>query len=279
MLTYILSFEFLYSILKISVPLIMASLAACVVQKGKLINIGIEGIMLLSSLLGVVFADMFENIWISLIFTCMFGTMIAIIMAVFIIKFKANDVITGIALNLMATGLAGFILFMYSGDRGVATSIKSYHIDSSFFIIIAILATLFMYILLYKTNFAYKVDGISKNEKACIYSHINVNKTKYVLFAYSGFFSSIGGFYMSCSYMSKFSEGIIAGRGYIALASSAMAANNPIYSFFTASLFGLSKHIADYFQLYNVSSNLISLVPYAISLFLIVFYGYKDKRV
>jgi len=279
MLAYILSFDFLYSVIKISVPLVMGSLAASVVQKGKLINIGIEGIMLISALLGVIFADIFHNVWLSFAITIIFGMSFSSIMGLFIIKFKANDVITGIAFNLLATGLAGVLLFAYSGDRGVSTSIPTYNIDSDFFIIMSIIATIVVYILLYKTNFGYNVDGISKNEEACRHSNIPVDKIKYILFMLSGLFSSIGGFYMSCSYMSKFSEGIIAGRGFIVLASSAMAGNNPVISFFTASLFGLAKHLADYFQLYNVSSNLISLVPYVIYLFLIVFYGYKVKRV
>ena len=128
MLDVILSPEFFSSILRMTTPILFATLAATIAAKSGVINMALEGIMLFSALFGVIFSSIFASSWIGLLFTMLLGAFIGFVLAFFVLKLKTDAIIAAIAINLVAAGGTVLLMLAFSGDRGNSASIASFQI-------------------------------------------------------------------------------------------------------------------------------------------------------
>ena len=121
----ILSAEFGYSVLRVTTPILFSALAALITTKAGVMNIALEGIMLFAALFGVIGSAYSQSIIVGLICAIAAGVAVALILAYFALQLKANLVLTGIALNLFASGGTVFILYLVCNDKGISASLKS----------------------------------------------------------------------------------------------------------------------------------------------------------
>lgn len=201
------------------------------------------------------------------------------------------------AINLIATGGTVLLMLAVSGDRGSSTSIASFSapriaiplIDKIPFLgeiisgqnlmtYLAILAVIIMHLFMYKTPLGLKIRAVGENKNAAESVGISSRKIQYIALILSGVLASMGGFFMSGGYMNMFTKDMSAGRGYIALAASAMGGNTPIGAALVSLLFGAAQALGNMMQLTEIPHELIQMVPYLTTLIGLGIYSYSVKK-
>lgn len=277
----IFSVNFGYAILRVTTPILFATLAALISDKAGVINIGLEGIMLSSALAGVIVSAATQSAWIGLLGALIVGTLIGVLLAYFSLDLKADTILSGIAINLMASGGTVFVLYLVAHDKGISTSLKSMVLPKvtlplidkipviggilsghNVLTYISLLSVILMYILLFKTPLGLKIRSVGENPDAASSVGINVKKVKYLALAISGMLAGFGGAYMSMGYVSWFSQNMTAGRGFIALAAEAMGSSSPLTSFLAALIFGIADALSNSIQSLRLPPEFVQSIPY-----------------
>ena len=228
----IFSPDFVFSILRLSTPIIFAGLAALITDRAGVMNIGLEGIMLSSALLGVIGSAFTQSALIGLICAIATGVLMGSIMAYFSLKLKTDIILTGIAINLLSSGGTVFLLYSVAKDKGMSTSLASLTMPvvqipiiqsipilgpmisgHNVLTYLAFILVGVVWLLLYKTSLGLKIRVVGENPDAAESVGINVKKIQYTALAISGALAAMGGAYMSMGYMDKFARDMTAGRG------------------------------------------------------------------
>ena len=297
MLESLLSPEFFNAILRATTPILFAALASSVASKAGITNMALEGIMLFSALFGVIFSAMTGNFFTGLLLTMVIGGLIGWFLAFFVLNLKTDEILAAVAINLIATGGTVLLMLAVSGDRGSSTSIASFSapriviplIDKIPFLgeiisgqnlmtYLAILAVIIMHLFMYKTPLGLKIRAVGENKNAAESVGISSRKIQYIALILSGVLASMGGFFMSGGYMNMFTKDMSAGRGYIALAASAMGGNTPIGASLVSLLFGAAQALSNMMQLTDIPHELIQMIPYLTTLIGLGVYSYSNMK-
>ncbi len=297
MLESLLSLDFFNAILRATTPILFAALASSVASKSGITNMALEGIMLFSALFGVIFSAMTGNWAAGLLLTMLAGGIIGLLLAFFVLNLKTDEILAAIAINLMATGGTVLLMLAVSGDRGSSTSIASQSVPRLVIPLVdripflgqilsgqngmtylALLAVAVMHLFLYKTPLGLKIRAVGENKNAAESVGISARKIQYIALILSGVLASMGGFFLSGGYMNMFTKDMSAGKGYIALAASAMGGDTPIGAFLVSLLFGAAQALANMMQLTDIPHELIQMVPYLTTLVGLGIYSYTGLK-
>ncbi|SHK27783.1 simple sugar transport system permease protein [Hathewaya proteolytica DSM 3090] len=293
----IYSTAFGYSILRVTTPILFAALGALISDKAGVINIALEGIMLCAALAGVIFSAYTGSVWIGLLAAVICGAIIGIIIAYFSLNLRADIILTGIAVNLMASGGTVFVLYLLTQDKGASTSLHSGSLPKitlpfidkvpvlgpilsghSVLTYLSLIAVVVIWIFLYKTPLGLRIRAVGENERAAKSVGINVMKTKYIALCLSGVLAGFGGAYMSMSYLSWFAKDMTSGRGFIALAAEAMGGATPIGTFLTSLLFGISDTLSNSLQILKIPTEFVQMIPYVATIVGLVIYSRQKSK-
>lgn len=293
----IYSTAFGYSILRVTTPILFAALGALISDKAGVINIALEGIMLCAALAGVIFSAFTGSVWIGLLAAVICGAILGVIIAYFSLNLRADIILTGIAVNLMASGGTVFVLYLLTQDKGASTSLHSGALPKitlplidkipvigpilsghSVLTYLALIAVVLIWIFLYKTPLGLRIRAVGENEKAAKSVGINVMKTKYIALCLSGVLAGFGGAYMSMSYLSWFAKDMTSGRGFIALAAEAMGGATPIGTFLTSLLFGISDTLSNSLQILKIPTEFVQMIPYVATIVGLVIYSRQKSK-
>lgn len=297
MLQSLLSPDFFNAILRATTPILFAALASSVASKSGITNMALEGIMLFSALFGVIFSAMTGNWAAGLLLTMAAGGLIGLLLAFFVLNLKTDEILAAIAINLMATGGTVLLMLAVSGDRGSSTSISSVSAPRLIIPVIdripflgpilsgqngmtwlSLLAVVVMHLFLYKTPLGLKIRAVGENKNAAESVGISARKIQYIALILSGVLASMGGFFLSGGYMNMFTKDMSAGKGYIALAASAMGGDTPVGGFLVSLLFGAAQALANMMQLTDIPHELIQMVPYLTTLIGLGIYSYAGLK-
>ncbi|MBP8613100.1 MAG: ABC transporter permease, partial [Candidatus Atribacteria bacterium] len=221
LLESIFSTGFLFSVLRVATPIIFPALGVAISTLSGSTNIALEGIMLISAFAGVIVSAFTNSLWLALIVGVAAGVLIALILGYFSLKLKADIVLAAIALNLLASGLTVFLLFIFTGDKGMSSSLKSLvfpDINIAFLakipilgpilnkqnilVYLAFLAVIIYYVIVFHTPLGLKIRAVGQNPEAASSVGINVTKIKIYALILSGVFGALGGLYLSMGYVS-----------------------------------------------------------------------------
>lgn len=294
MLSIFLSPDFYNAILRATTPILFATLASGVAQKAGICNMALEGIMLFSALFGVIFSSMTQSWVFGILLTMVAGGFIGLFLAFFVLNMKTDEILAAVAINLMASGATVLLLLAYSGDRGSSTSVASVSaptiaiplIQSIPFLgkilsgqniltYLSLLMVIVMHLFLYKTPLGLKIRAVGENKNAAESVGISSRKIKYIALVLSGMLCSLGGYFMSGGYMNMFNKEMSAGRGFIALAASAMGRDTPIGGLLVSLLFGASQAFGNEIQpSYPKIMELIQMIPYLVTLIGLAVFSY-----
>ena len=294
----IFSADFISSVLRLSTPILFAGLAALITDKAGVINIGLEGIMLSAALAGVVGSAFGGNAFVGLLLALVVGVAIGLLMAYFAIGLKTDIVLTGIALNLMASGGTVFLLYVITKDKGMSTSLKSFTMPviqlpliksipvlgdilsgHNLLTYVAFLFTVLVWILLYRTPLGLRIRVVGENISAAESVGIPVKKVQFTALAISGVLASMGGAYMSMGYMDKFARDMTAGRGFIALAAEALGRATPLGTLIASLFFGMVDALSSNLQILNVPVQFVQMLPYVCTIVgLVIYSAIKGKN-
>ncbi len=294
----ILQPDFFATILRMTTPILFATLASSIAAKSGITNMALEGIMLFSALFGVIFSSATHSALLGVLLTMVTGGLLGLILAFFVLNLKTDEILAAIAINLTATGGTVLLLVAVSGDRGVSSSIRSVSapavtlplIDKIPFIgqvlsgqniltWLSLLAVVVMHLFLYKTPLGLSIRAVGENKNAAESVGISSRKMQYIALILSGVLCSLGGYYLSGGYMNMFTKDMSSGRGFIALAASSMGGNTPVGGLLVSLLFGLASAFANVMQLTAVLPyEIVLMVPYLTTLIGLGVYYYIQKK-
>jgi len=276
---------------------LFAALASAVASKSGITNMALEGIMLFSALFGVLFSAAFQSAWLGLISTMVMGGFIGFFRAFFVLKLKTDEILAAIAINLIANGATVLILLAVSGDRGVSSSVASVPLpkinipiienipyfgavisDQNILTYVSLIMVAAVHLFLYRTPLGLRIRAVGENKNAAESVGISSKKIKYIALILSGVFASMGGFFLSGGYMTNFTTGMSAGRGFIALAASSMGGNTPVGAFLVSLLFGAASALSNILQLGAWPYELIQMIPYITTIVGLGIYSYRRMK-
>lgn len=294
----IFSADFVNAILRATTPILFATLASSVAAKSGICNMALEGMILFSALFGVIFSSLTSSWVLGLLITMALGGIIGLILAFFILDLKADEILSAIAINLIATGGTVLLMLAFSGDRGVSSSVASVSAPSitvpvlssipfigvlvknqNILTYTAILMVLVIHILLYKTPLGLNIRAVGENRDGAESVGISAKKIQYTALILSGVLASMGGFFLSGGYMNMFTKDMSAGRGFIALAASSMGGDTPVGGFIVSLLFGAAQALANVMQLKgSIPYELVQMLPYLTTLIGLAVYSYSRMK-
>ena len=294
--------DFLFAIIRITAPILFAALAAVIAEKAGVVNIGLEGMMMISALFGFLIAYWTQSWAIGVLGAMLIGILLGLMMGFFSFKLKTNIILSGIAVNMLGAGGTIFLLHMFTGLRGNTGALVSPNIliptidiplinkipilgemlsGHAILTYLAFILVVVIRVFLYKTPLGLKMRAVGENPSAASSVGVSVLKMKYIAIAMSGALAGFGGAFMSMYYSQGWNQGMVAGRGFIALAAQAMGRGEPVGAMFSSLLFGLARAMKTKVSgLRGIASYnyLIEMIPYVVTIIGLVVYAISIKR-
>jgi general nucleoside transport system permease protein len=265
-------------------PLTFAAVGGMFSERSGVVNIGLEGMMLMGSFWGIWGADKFGSwVW-GLAVAAAAGGLLALVHAFFAIHLRADQIVGGTAVNFLALGITGYFFVQLYHGQNVPTGISQIpdlHLtkdsNHSFFgnsfgslnymIWAGILLVPLSYIVMFKTPLGLRIRACGEHPRAADTMGINVYLVRYGSVVLSGILAALGGAYLTVGYLNTFNENVTAGRGFIALAALIFGNWRPFGAFAAALLFGLSTALAFRLPAYsNNAATLFQALPYVLTL-------------
>lgn len=284
-------------VIRVTTPILFAALAALVAEKSGLFNIGVEGIMLIAALTGVVVSAKTGNTYVGLLAAIVAGSLGGFMIAYAVISLKTDAVISGIAMNMIGSGGTVFLLYILTGNKGISSTLKSGVIPAiniplikdipilgeiisgqNLMTYLAFLMVYLMWFFLNKTPLGLRIRAVGENEHAADSVGVFVDKTRYIALLISGALAGMGGAYMSMGYVSWFSKDMTAGRGFIGLAAMTLGGVKPVGSMVASLLFGMADALSNYLQSIGLPSLFLLTIPYIVTLLGLVLYAVRKKQ-
>jgi len=293
-LNTVINVGFAFAIIRITTPIIFAALGALISDLAGTINIALEGIMLQAAFWGVFMSAITQNVWLGLTAGILSGLLTAAILGYFNLRLKADLIIAGIALNILAAGSTVFFLYVLAGDRGISVSLRSLVLPSitlpfiadipgigaivsghHILTYVALLALFAVNYLLYKTPFGLRLRAVGENPAAAQSVGISAAKIKFIALLLSGLLASLGGLFISMGHVAWFSRDMIAGRGFIGLIAAAVAGRSAWRAFGGALIFGTAEALSFVFPAWGIAGELTNMFPYIVTLVALAIWGRK----
>jgi simple sugar transport system permease protein len=292
----ILSPLFIASVIRISTPIILPALGGLLSDLAGVINIALEGIMLLSAFTGVVVSAYSGNIWIGVLAGIVVGILYSLILALFHLYLSTDIILAGIALNIMAAGGTIFLLYILTGDKGNSSSLASGAVPNvhipiiedipwlgtilsghNIFTYMAFIFTFLVWVFLYKTPLGTHLRAVGENPEAASTVGINVKRTQTIAIGLSGFFAALGGLSLSMAYLTLFQNNMTAGRGFIALAAIYLGGRTPLGTMLASIVFGFADALANQFGSLDIPSQWVQTIPYFATILALILYSFRRQ--
>ena len=228
-------------------------------------------------------------------FAVIVSVVVTLALGFFKMRLKADEIMVAIAINLLATGGTVFILYLITGNKSTSSSLPSGVLPAlniplienipfignvvsghNILVYVAFLSVIVVYYLLYRTALGLRIRSIGGNEEAAESVGVSVEKTRYTALLISGILTGLSGAYLSMGYLSIFTAGMTAGRGYIALAASFVGGTNPFGTMLASGLFGLFDQLGNQLQsISNTPQEFIFMIPYLATVIMYTVFAYR----
>ena len=275
----------LSSALGLSVPLVYGALAGIIGERSGTINIAIEGQLLGGAFLGAVVASACSSPWAGLFAAPVAGALVALLLALFGLRYRVNQIVVGVVLNVLVSGLTGFLFSTFlssspSLNRALRLPTLAVPILSRIPIIGPVLfrQTILVYLMyvavavlsamLFRSRWGLRLRACGEHPKAADTVGINVMRTRVANLALAGALAGLGGAFFTVGSGLSFDNDMTAGNGYIALAAMILGAWRPLGSLGAALLFGFATSVAQTLPIIgsSVSPDIISMIPYIVTI-------------
>ncbi|GAP57146.1 uncharacterized ABC transporter permease protein YufQ [Arthrobacter sp. Hiyo6] len=269
----------------LAVPLVFGSLSGVLCERVGVVNIAIEGQLLLGAFSAAVVATVTGNVYLGLISAAVAGALVSLVLAVVSIKYLVNQIIVGVVLNVLISGLTSFLFstLLTADPQHLNKPGRLQPVDIPFLADIPVIgpilfrqslvgylmyvAVIVVYVGLFHTKWGLRVRAVGEHPQAADTVGINVNRTRFRNVLMGGAVAGIGGSFFTLVSVDAFSKDMSGGRGYIALAALIFGRWNPIGAFLAALLFGFADNLQSIITIIGspVPSQFMAMLPYALT--------------
>jgi len=274
----------LAAMLRYATPLAFAAMGGIFSERSGVVNIGLEGMMLSGAFFGILGADKLNSWPLGLLCAMLAGGTLALIHAFFAVHLRADQIVSGFAINFLSLGVTGYLFIDIYGGQGTPPNgpkIPNVHLgfledwyfvgpilgQLNLMIWLAFFTIVTTWVVLFKTPLGLRIRAVGEHPRAADTVGISVYKTRYAAVVTSGILSALGGAYLSIGFVNSFNQNMTVGRGFIALAAVIFGNWRPWGAAAAALLFGFSSALAQRLPAYSESAAvLFQALPYVLTL-------------
>jgi general nucleoside transport system permease protein len=278
--------------LRFATPLTFAAIGGLFSERSGVVNIGLEGMMLMGAFFGIYGADKTGSWVAGILIGMLAGAAMGLVHAFFSIQLRSDQIVSGTAINFLALGITGFIYIDTYGNEGTPSDLPPVpdvnldwlgrippsglgnYLERAFgglnlLVWLALATVVLAYIVIFKTTMGLRIRSVGEHPRAADTVGISVYATRYAAVTISGALAALGGVYLSLGFVHSFTENMTAGRGFIALAALIFGKWKPFGALGAALLFGFASAVAP--RLQNVEGwatygTLFQALPYVLTL-------------
>jgi ABC-type uncharacterized transport system permease subunit len=278
----------LASTLRFATPLAFAACGGIFSERSGVVNIGLEGMMLMGAFFAV-WGSIWSGAWgVGILMAMLFGGLLALVHAFFSIHLRADQIVSGFAVNFLALGLTGYLfssvypdgiphdevsrvpkvdLGFLDGVPLVGDFLDGVFGELNLLVWLMFVVVILSYLVLFKTPIGLRIRSVGEHPRAADTVGISVYRVRYLAVVTSGVLAALGGAFLSIGFTGTFSENMTSGRGFIALAAVIFGKWRPGWAFVATLLFGFGFAISIPLQREaDISANIISTLPYVLTL-------------
>ena len=271
--------------LEASALLLLPALGGVISERSGVVNIAMEGMMLTGAFFAVVADLAFQNPWLAALVAIVAGGLMALIHAVVSIRFRADQIVSGIAINIFAAGLTLFLVnriygLQDIGHVGPANLLPYVNIpildqipfvgrvlfQQNVVVYAALILLVVVNVVLFRTRLGLRIRAVGEHPQAADTAGINVYAIRYGAVITSGLLSGLAGAFLAIGISNTFVPNMTDGRGYIALAAMIFGKWRPLGAFVACLIFGFGQAVYDANSVIHVSQYLLSMLPYILTL-------------
>jgi simple sugar transport system permease protein len=267
-------------------PLTFAAIGGMFSERSGVVNIGLEGMMLMGAFWGIWGADKTGSWVLGVLIAMLSGGLMALIHAFFAIHLRADQIVGGTAINFLALGITGYFFAQLYHRENIPAGVPhipdvNFHIQGVYFfgpafghlnlmIWVGFAVVILSYVVMFKTPIGLRIRACGEHPRAADTVGINVYAVRYASVTLSGVLAAAGGAYLTVGFIGTFNDNVTAGRGFIALAALIFGNWRPFRAFGAALLFGFFSAVAVPIQVYRDSlpgiEVLVQMLPYVVTL-------------
>jgi len=286
-MTYDMVISIITSTLRLSVPVMMATVGCSFSTQGGVTAFGCEGMMAAGAIFATIGAYFSGNKWVGILAGVAAAMLISCIHGVLHIKYRVNATLSGMSVNLLGTAMATLLLKLVWQEEGFSPPTEAFtklaanpafqwltkipvagYIlgEQSVYFFFCIIMVVISWMFMYKTAYGLRLRMVGENPVAANTVGINTVRYKYFGVLVCGFMAGLGGTFLSLVGMNRYTIDMTAGRGYVAMVINNLGASNPIGSALASIFFGFFDCLQFVFQRVNTPAQLLMMMPYVFTL-------------
>lgn len=280
--------------LRRATPVAIAALGGALTEHAGIMNIGMDGMILMGAFFGVLGSFLFGSAWAGLALAIGVGLLVGLFYALFVIQFRSDEFIIGCALNTFALGLTSYMsraIFGTAGAKGYP-SLPDLHLGvirnipflgdvidgHSLFVYAAILLVVILWLFIYRTPYGFHLRASGEKPETLRTAGLSPERMKWLASVLCGVLCAIAGAHLSLGYLNgTFAENMSNSRGYVAFACVIFGGANPIKAYLAALMFGFFDALGLRLQ-GSISADLTGMIPYAITIIMMVYVVVRSNR-
>ena len=281
--------------LRSATPVALAAMGGAMTEHAGIMNIGMDGMILMGSFTAVAVSVYTGSAFIGLLAAVLVGIWVGLFYALFVVKFKSDEFIIGTALNILAGGLTTFLLWALFGVRGTLRTEAGLPViklgilekipflgpiisGNSLFIYVTVFLVWVMWVFIYRTRWGFWIRAAGEHPGTLRTAGISPEKMQWLSSVLCGAFCGLAGAQLALGNVTMFSEGMSNSRGYVAFACVIFGAANPGKAYLAALMFGFFDALGYRLQEYNISAHLTAMIPYVITVCMMVYVVVRTNR-
>lgn len=293
----ILTISLFATTLRMTTPILFSTLGGVFSAQAGIFNVGLEGLLTIGAFFAVIGSVTTGSAWGGMAFALVSCLIASLGFGIIHLELGADEIIVGLALNFIGYGLTNFLLIAMLDSTGFYQSplligfdtiqiplIDSLPVLGDLFsghfalVYLSFISVALVHWFLYNTPWGFHLRAVGENEEAAVAVGINARLMKYFGLSMSGVMCAFGGAFLSLAYLNLFSEGMPAGRGWLALAAINFGEGKPVKSMIAALIFGFTDALAIGLQQFGLPSQIVLMLPYVTTLVVLVFSAIRHQR-
>jgi simple sugar transport system permease protein len=271
------------AMLRFATPLVFAALGGVISERSGVVNIGLEGMMLVGAFFAIYGADLTGGWFGGLLVGMLAGGVLALLHAFFSVSLRADQIVSGFAINFLALGTTGYLFLQHYGDQGTPEGLPEVPDVSlpigwipffgpaleklNLLVWVSLVLVFVVWLFVFRTPAGLRLRSVGENPRAAATVGISVYKVRYLAVITSGVLAAMGGAFLSIGFVHSFNQNMTAGRGFIALAVVIVGKWRPVAALAAALMFGFSQALAQRLPVFSESSaTLLQALPYVVTL-------------